>query len=123
MSTSNPTKTDHTKQYLKTTAFFGQVNKNITSPQFKGGKITNIFGETRLDFTHSDILGHVVLDISQAFGEVHLTVPPSWQVRTELSQFLAKTRDNTTKENGNKVLQLTGNSVFATLSIHNSGSK
>jgi predicted membrane protein len=123
MSTSNPTKTDHTKQYLKTTAFFGQVNKNITFPQFKGGKITNVFGETRLDFTHSDISGHVVLDISQAFGEIHLTIPPTWQVKTELSQFLSKTKDDTRKENGNKVLQLIGNSVFATVIIHNSDSE
>jgi predicted flavoprotein YhiN len=120
MSTLNLTKTDHTKQYLKTSAFFGQVNKNIISPQFKGGKITNVFGETRLDFTHSDISGPVVLDISQAFGEIHLTIPPTWQVRTELSQFLAKTRDSTVKEGGNKILQLVGNSVFATVTIHNS---
>ncbi len=106
--------------YLNTTAIFGGVKKAIISKDFKGGKINNLFGETILDFTCADISGVVVLDISQAFGEINLTVPTNWQVETDISQFLAATRDVTQPKKSSKILVITGNSAFAALNIANS---
>jgi predicted membrane protein len=107
--------------YLKTTTMFGEVNRTILSKNFKGGKISNLFGETNLDFTSADPSGVVVLDISQAFGEINLTVPTNWQVESDLSQFCAATEnergDATPLKGSGKILVLTGNSVFAKVKV------
>jgi predicted membrane protein len=108
-------------EYLNTSSVFGEVNKTIVSRNFKGGKINNFFGETNLDFSYADISGVVVLDISQAFGEINLTVPANWRVESDISQFLASTCDERTEDielkNASKVLILVGNSVFAAVKI------
>lgn len=122
MNTAAITLEAHDSDYLDTTAVFGEVKKTIISKDFKGGKITNVFGETVLDFTNADISGVVLLDISQAFGEISLTVPANWQVATDISQFLPVTRDNrdvSELKNAKKVLLVTGNSVFAAVKITN----
>jgi hypothetical protein len=110
--------------YLNTTAIFGEVKKTILSRDFKGGKITSLFGETQLDFTDADISGVVELDISQAFGEINLIVPMSWRIESDISQFFAATRDKrrdvTQSEKADKVLVITGNAAFAALTIVNS---
>jgi predicted membrane protein len=114
----------HDTDYLSTSAFFGEVRKSINSKDFKGGKVSNLFGETILDFTNADISGVVMLDISQAFGEVNITVPPNWHVETDLSQFLATTRDKRTSEpeanKADKILVLIGNCAFAAVQVYTS---
>jgi predicted membrane protein len=114
----------HATDYLNTFAIFGEVKKTIISKDFKGGKVSNLFGETVLDFTNADISGIVILDISQAFGEVNITVPANWQIGTDISQFLAVTRDERMEtpesKNARKVLLITGNSAFAAVKITNS---
>lgn len=110
--------------YLHATPVFGELKKTIFSKDFRGGRISNVFGEINLDFTHADISGVVELDISQAFGEIKLTVPANWRVEFDLSEFFADIRDKRgdlmqTKES-NKVLLITGNSVFAEIKISSS---
>src|ERR1700744_3713105 len=82
-----------TSDYLHATAIFGELKRTIFSKDFKGGKISNVFGEINLDFTNADIAGVVELDISQAFGEIKLTVPATWRVEFDLSEFFADIRD------------------------------
>jgi predicted membrane protein len=124
MNTTTITFDAHDSDYLSTSAFFGEVRKSISSKDFKGGKVSNLFGETVLDFTNADISGVVMLDISQAFGEVTITVPADWHVESDLSQFLAATRDKRTKEpdsdKADKILVLIGNSVFAAVQVYTS---
>jgi hypothetical protein len=113
--------------YLHATSIFAEFRQTIFSKDFKGGKISNLFGETILDFTDADISGVVELDISQAFGEINLIVPMNWRIETDLSQFLATTRDKRSglmqlKET-DKVLLITGNLAFGAINISNSVEK
>jgi predicted membrane protein len=105
--------------YINSTTVFGGINKTIISKNFKGGKINNLFGGTEIDFTHADINGVVVLDISQVFGETKLTVPIDWRVETDLSQFFSEVDDKRTKTylHTTKVLVLKGVSVFAGVDV------
>jgi predicted membrane protein len=124
MNATAMTAQSNVSDYLDTTTVFGDVKKRIVSKDFKGGKIGNVFGQTVIDFTDADISGVVELDISQAFGEIHLIVPIRWRVETDLSQFLAGTRDkredvNSSKD-AEKVLVVNGNSVFAAIHIMDS---
>jgi hypothetical protein len=77
-----------------------------------------------LDFTNADIAGVVMLDISLAFGEVNITVPANWRVETDLSQFLATTRDKRTPATDinktDKILVLVGKSVFGAVQVFTS---
>lgn len=107
--------------YLNTVAVFGEVKKTVLSKNFLGGKITNIFGSTKIDFTSADLSGFVVLDIEQCFGEVKLIVPNNWRIETDITQFFSTINDKRTDLsptiNSNKILVLTGTSVMAEVKI------
>ena len=112
-----PNEEDH----LYTTAVFGGIKKTILSKDFKGGKINNLFGGTELDFTNADLTGSAILDISQAFGEVTITVPKDWRVETDLSQLFAVVDDYrssiTKSKNSDKILVIKGVSICAGVEI------
>lgn len=122
MKTSTINFDRHHSDYLSTSTFFGEVRKTVISKNFKGGAVTNVFGETILDFTNADISGVVMLDISLAFGEVNITVPSNWRVETDLSQFLATTRDKRSgthiSDTVDKTLVLVGKSVFGAVQVY-----
>lgn len=110
----------NTSDYITSTSVFSGINKTIISKDFKGGKISTLFGATELDFSHSDIRGIAVLDISQAFSETKITVPSDWRVETDITQLFATVgdqRDTAGQKNSAKILILTGTSVFATVEI------
>jgi hypothetical protein len=116
-STVIPNVDDH----INTTTIFGETKRIILSKDFKGGKISNVFGATELDFTHADLTGVAVLDISQGFGEVKITVPADWRIDSDLSQVFAVVDDNRNNvyqtKSSDKVLVLKGVSIFAGVEI------
>jgi predicted membrane protein len=116
-----PTVIPNGEDYISATAVFGGIKRTILSKDFKGGKIHNLFGGTELDFTHADLTGTAVLDISQAFGETTITVPGDWRIETDFSQLLGvveDARDNVYQtKSSDKVLMLKGLSVFAAVEI------
>jgi predicted membrane protein len=107
--------------YIDSIAVFGGVKKSILSKDFKGGEIINVFGSTELDFTRADINGTVVIDISQAFGKIKITVPGNWSVVNDISQILAQTEDKRRYTNyvadNEKILVLEGTSICAAVKI------
>ena len=116
-----PTVMPRTEDHINTTAIFGEIKKTIISKDFKGGKVNNLFGTTKLDFTHTGLTGVAVLDISQCFGEVKVMVPSDWRIESDLSQIFAvveDNRDNVYQTNkSDKVLVIKGTSVFAQVEI------
>ena len=113
----------NTEDQITINAVFSGIEKNIISKEFKGGKINNLFGSTELDLSNADLNGIAILDISQAFGEITLTVPSDWHVETDLSQLFAVVDDY--RENkyrtrdSDKVLTLKGTSVCGSIEIQN----
>jgi hypothetical protein len=111
------------EDYIQSTAVFSGIKKTILSKNFKGGKVSNIFGSTELDFTNADLTGTALLDISQAFGEVTITVPTDWRIEADLSQLMAVVddfRNNTyLAKNSDKVLILKGISFCGNVEIMN----
>lgn len=110
--------------YINTSTVFGGIKKTVISKDFRGGKVSNLFGSTELDFTHADLAGVAVLDISQGFGEVKITVPQDWWIETDTTQIFATIEDQRTKAieacNSNKILVLRGTSIFGVVEISNS---
>jgi len=112
-----------TDNQININSVFSSIDKPMISKEFKGGKINNMFASTQVDLSNADLTGLAVLNISQLFGEVTLTVPTDWHVETEISQLFATIddyRENKYRaKNSDKVLVLKGTSVFANIEIHN----
>ncbi len=123
MNFQSSTVMPNAEDYLQSTAVFSGIKKTILSKDFKGGKMSNIFGSTELDFTNADLTGTALLDISQAFGEVTITVPTDWRIEADLSQLMAVVDDfrNDTylAKNSDKVLILKGISFCGNVEIMN----
>ena len=114
----------NTDDQITVNAVFSGIEKTILTKDFKGGKINNLFGSTELDLSNADLTGVAILDISQAFGEITLTIPSDWHVESDLSQLFAVVDDYRENKyrtrNSDKVLTLKGTSVCGSIEIHNS---
>ncbi len=111
-----------TEDYVDTTAIFSGVNRKIVSKNFKGGDVTSFMGGTELDLTQADFTGTVRLDVTQVFGGTKLLVPPHWEVRSEVTALFAgfdDKRQQPTVINPEKVLIISGTSIFGGIDLRN----
>ncbi|MCG8311354.1 MAG: cell wall-active antibiotics response protein [Cytophagales bacterium] len=71
--------------YVDEVAIFGGGKKIITSDNFKGGKVTAIFGGSEIVLTQSQLApGINEIEVFAMFGGWTLVVPPNWQVKSEV---------------------------------------
>ena len=62
-------------------AVFNTVRRTIDSQNFRGGKITTMFGGAKLDLTNAKLApGENSLEVSAIFGGVNIRVPQNWKV-------------------------------------------
>ncbi len=67
-------------------SIFGGSEQKITSKNFKGGKISNIFGGSSFDMMDADLSpGRNVLDMFCLFGGSKIIVPADWNVKIEIT--------------------------------------
>jgi len=121
MTNTTETFTANPNDYIDSVTVFGETKKTIISKNFKGGKINTLFGKTVLDFACAGIKGMAVVDISEAFSETIILVPEDWRVETDKTLILATFEDKRSISaqhiDTNKVLILTGFSIFASIKI------
>ena len=66
---------------LNENAVFGGGKRNITTPDFQGGRINAVFGGFELDLRNAAIQSDsAALEVNAVFGGVELRVPEHWQV-------------------------------------------
>lgn len=71
--------------YLDELAIFGGGDKIVTSDNFRGGRVTTIFGGTDIVLLHSKLApGRNEIEVFSMFGGWTLRVPPNWQVKSEV---------------------------------------
>ncbi len=71
--------------YLDEVSIFGGGEKIITSANFKGGKITNIFGGSEINFLQAKLAPETVyIDVFTLFGGSTLIVPSEWNVKVDM---------------------------------------
>ena len=67
-------------------AVFGGAERMVTSKQFKGGKLTSIFGGTDLNLMNADLNhGTNVLDVFILFGGCDIRVPSDMNVKVKVT--------------------------------------
>lgn len=104
--------------YIDEYNFFGGREIIVSSQEFKGGKITSMFGGSTVDLRSSDLaVGTHKLDVFAMFGGTSLIVPPDWTVKVEVFALLGGFSDNRYSSlkvvpNPDKVLVITGFVMF-----------
>jgi hypothetical protein len=71
--------------YIDEIAIFGGGDKIVTSDNFRGGKITTVFGGADIILLHSKLApGINQIEVFSIFGGWTLRVPPNWHVKNEV---------------------------------------
>lgn len=79
----------HPDEYIDELAVFGGGNTRVTSDNFKGGKITAIFGGSDIDLKAAKPSEEgCVIDTFVLFGGSNLVVPDDWKVKSEVVSIL-----------------------------------
>ncbi|MEW6508531.1 MAG: DUF5668 domain-containing protein [Bacteroidota bacterium] len=60
---------------------FNSINRLITSENFKGGRISSLFGSSKINMFNAKLApGENYLEITCVFGECEIIVPKNWKV-------------------------------------------
>jgi predicted membrane protein len=101
-------------------ASFGTFRKKMVSKNFRGGYVVTFLGNTEIDLHEADFFGTIRLDVTQIMGTTTITVPEHWEVRPDLNAIFADFRDRRAQpamSNPEKVLVLSGKSVFGSIEV------
>lgn len=104
--------------YIDEYSIFGGREVIVSSQEFKGGKITAMFGGSTIDLRNSDLaMGTHKLDVFAMFGGTSILVPPDWTIKVEVFSLLGGFSDNRNSSlkvvpNPEKVLMITGFVMF-----------
>ena len=112
-------------EYVNEVAIFGGVKRQIFSKDFKGGRVSAVFGGAELNFVNADIKGRVVMELNNIFGGTKIVIPSSWAVKQEISAIFGGIEDRRQQVPGtlgadpDKVLVIRGTCLFGGLEIRN----
>lgn len=96
---------------------FGGGDRVVASQNFKGGKITHIFGGSKIDFTQARLAqGKHYLELTLIFGGTKLIIPEGWDVKVEITSVFGGFSDKRVRsivvKDSDRTLILTGTSIF-----------
>ncbi len=96
---------------LDDVSIFGGGDKILYSQNFRGGKITAIFGGSNLNMTHVKLApGTQYIDIFAVFGGTSLIVPEGWDIQIKVASifggFSDKHRINVAEQENEKTNRL-----------------
>ncbi|MGW8315609.1 MAG: LiaF transmembrane domain-containing protein [Bacteroidales bacterium] len=102
---------------LDEVSVFGGGDKIVNSQQFKGGKITHIFGGSKIDFTQAQLAeGKQYLELVLIFGGTKLIIPEGWDVKLEVTSVFGGFSDKRIKSrvvpDPDRKLVITGTTIF-----------
>jgi len=87
-------KTGDSSEYINELNLFGGGERMVNSKNFKGGRITSIFGGSEVNLTYAKLAeGTHVIDVFAMFGGSVIIVPADWDVKVEISAVLGGVAD------------------------------
>ncbi|AEH61176.1 putative transmembrane protein [Methanosalsum zhilinae DSM 4017] len=97
---STPKRSD---QKVDITAVFDEVNLSNNSPDFKGGNISVVLGDSELDLKDAEIgSSPAKINVTVLLGEADIIVPEDWQVEMDLINILGDIYDKRPNRSGDK---------------------
>jgi predicted membrane protein len=99
-------------------------SKKILSPgEFKGGRISNVFGGSEIDLSQTTLpVGETYLDIENVFGGMSLIVPGDWEVHIRVNPVMGgfvDKRRNVHSTDPSRKLIIRGKAIFGGGEIKN----
>lgn len=80
--------------YINELNLFGGGERIVNSKNFKGGRITSIFGGSEVNLTYAKLAeGTNVIDVFAMFGGSVIIVPADWDVKVEILAILGGVAD------------------------------
>lgn len=102
---------------------FGGGQERITSPDFKGGHLSAIFGGVELDLREASLAGgKATIDATVVCGGIEITVPKDWLVSIQTSTILGGTENKHQQpdpEEAKAELTITGTVVCGGIEVKN----
>lgn len=102
---------------------FAGSHQNVYSKNFKGGDVIAIFGGCDLNLTQTDFEGSIIIEVVAIFGGVKIIVPPSWEVKSEVTAVFGGMDDKRAVGPANdqpkKILIIKGVALFGGVEIRN----
>ncbi len=101
--------------FFEDVAVFGGVEKFISTPHFKGGRVVAVFGGVKLNMLQAQFLSESAeIEIVCLFGGVTLIVPPEWNVKMEVVHVFGGVSDkrNLAPVDHTKTLIIRGVTIF-----------
>lgn len=102
----NSTTTIENESYMHSTVIFGGETKKVSSYDFKGGKLTAVFGGLEVDLTNcylsSDIEEHVI-EVNVVGGGITLYISRDWNIKSEITPVMGGIEDDLRKFGGEAV--------------------
>jgi predicted membrane protein len=79
--TANTNSSFVSADYIEEDGIFNSVKRVITSDNFKGGRVSSIFGECKLDLSNAKLApGENTLEVTNIFGGLTVRVPVNWKI-------------------------------------------
>lgn len=105
------------EDWLDEVSIFGGGDKIVTSQQFKGGKITHIFGGSKIDFSQAKLApGKQQLEVVMIFGGTKLIIPEAWDIKVEVTSIFGGFSDKRVRSivvtDSDRSLLITGTTLF-----------
>lgn len=102
---------------LDDVAIFGGGDRMVNSQQFRGGKITHIFGGSKYNFSGAKLApGENHLEVVFAFGGSKFIVPEDWDIKIEVTSVFGGFSDKRVRtlveKDRSKTLVISGVNVF-----------
>ncbi len=103
--------------YIHEEVVFGDTKPRVTSQEFRGGRVSCVFGNVELDLMQARLAeGTHVLDLNVVFGGITVIVPSDWKIELKMSSVLGGFSDKRTLIRPNldptRLLIIKGGAVF-----------
>jgi predicted membrane protein len=103
--------------YLDETAIFGGRTLSVVSDNFQGGKITSIFGGSKINLMYSKPIPGCTIDVANIFGGSKIIVPEDWNIKIEVVSIFGGFDDKRSasviaRSNTSKVVVIKGACIF-----------
>lgn len=103
--------------YIDETAIFGGKTVSVVSQNFEGGKITAIFGGSKINLLYSKPAPGCTLDVANIFGGTKITVPEDWNIKIEVVSIFGGFEDKRSRSvisgtGSGKIVVIKGTCIF-----------
>lgn len=80
-------------EMIRQTSVFGDVSARVTFPSFRGGTVSTVFGDLRVDLSNAGLAdGEHRLKLSGVFGDAAVIVPPGTSIQVSAGTLFGDAR-------------------------------